>query len=207
MRIMAVKPSSHVRGRFLVQLENGPLLKVSEEELLRFGLRTGEELDEETLESLKASARASSVKAKAAGMLGSRPLSRRELEKRLVQKGSDEEDARSAADWLEDIGALDDAAYAAALVRHYGERGYGRARVREELRRRGVPKDLWEEALARLPQSNEVLDGLVRKKCRGDLSDPRERKRVSDALLRRGFSWEEVRAALQRYGASWEDLD
>ena len=40
---------------------------------------------------------------------------------------------------------------------------------------------------------------LVQKRCRGDLADPRELKRVSDSLLRRGFSWAQVKAALSRY--------
>ena len=152
--------------------------------------------------ALRASARTSSAKAQAASIIGSRALSRRELEKRLVRKGNDQADAQAAADWLEDIGAVDDAAYAAAVVRDYGRRGYGPAKVREELRRRGVPRELWDAAMEELPDSGAVLDALIQKKCRGELSDPREIKRVSDSLLRRGFSWGEVRSALRPvYGA------
>ena len=84
-------------------------------------------------------------------------------------------------------------------VRDYGRRGYGPAKVREELRRRGVPRELWDAAMEELPDSGAVLDALIQKKCRGELSDPREIKRVSDSLLRRGFSWGEVRSALSRY--------
>ena len=43
------------------------------------------------------------------------------------------------------------------------------------------------------------------KKCRGELSDPREKKRVSDALLRRGFAWNDVKAAMGRYTEMMED--
>ena len=199
MRIEDVKQSERKKGRFLVKLEDGSILRVTEEELLRFGLRSGMEVRNETLEAVRASAKASSAKAQAANMIGSRALSRRELEKRLIKKGADEADARAAADWLEDIGAVDDANYAAALARHYGAKGYGPQRVREELRRRGVAKDLWDEALEELPDSAETLDALIQKRCKGDLSDPRERRRTCDALLRRGFSWSEVRAAMGRY--------
>ena len=199
MRVEEVKLSQRKKGRFLVKLENGDILRVTEEELLRFGLRRDMELDEEILEALRASARTSSAKAQAASIIGSRALSRRELEKRLVRKGNDEADAQAAADWLEDIGAVDDAAYAAAVARDYGRRGYGPAKVRQELQRRGVPRELWEAALAELPDSGGILDDLIRKRCRGDLSDPREIKRVSDGLMRRGFSWSQVRAALSRY--------
>lgn len=199
MRIEEVKRSERRKGRFLVKLEDGDILRVTEEELLRFGLRAGMELDEEQLAALRASARASSAKAQAANIIGSLALSKHDLEKRLMKKGADEADAKAAADWLEGIGAVDDASYAAALARHYGERGYGPARVREELRRRGVPRELWDAALEELPDSGEILDALIQKRCKGDLSDPKERKRTCDALLRRGFSWGEVRSAMGRY--------
>ncbi len=205
IRIEEVKRSERKKGRFLVRLEDGNILRVTEEELLRFGLRAGLELDGETLEAVMASVKASSARAAAANMIGSRALSKKELTRRLVKKGSDEANAQAAADWLEDIGAVDDAGYAAALARHYGGKGYGPARVREELRRRGVDRSLWDEALEELPEAAEVLDQLIRKKCRGDLSDPREKKRVSDALLRRGFAWSDVKAAMGRYTEMLED--
>lgn len=199
MRIKEVKPSQRKKGRFLVILEDGDILRITEEELLRFGLRSGEELGEETLEALRSSAKTSKVKAQAAGMIGRRALSKSELQRRLIRGGAAEADAQAAADWLEDIGAVDDPAYAAAVVRDYGRRGYGSARIREELRRRGVPRELWEVALEELPDSEDILDDLIRKRCRGDLSDPREVKRLSDGLLRRGFSWSQVKEALSRY--------
>lgn len=207
MRIESVKQSQRKQGRFLVKLEGGDLLRVTEDELLRFGLRPGLELDEDRLAALQSAAKASSVKTTAANIIGSRALSRSELQRRLVRKGADEADAQAAADWLEDIGAVNDEAYAAAVARDYGRRGYGPQRVREELRRRGISRELWDEAMAQLPDSAAVLDTLIRKKCRGDLSDPREVKRLSDALLRRGFSWGEVRAAVGRYTSMMEDTE
>ena len=205
MRIEEVKKSQRKKGRFLVRLADGDILRVTEEELLRFGLKAGMELDEAALEAVKASMRASSARVTAANMIGNRALSKKELTRRLVKKGSDETDAQAAADWLEDIGAVDDAGYAAAVARHYGGKGYGPQRVREELRRRGVDRALWDEALEEMPETAEILDQLIRKKCRGELSDPREKKRVSDALLRRGFAWSDVKAAMGRYTEIEED--
>ena len=142
MEIMEVKPSQRKKGRFLVKLEDGNILRVTEEEVLRFSLAAGMELDHESLEALDESAQRSAVRAAAASMIGSRPLSKKELTRRLVRKGADEEDAGEAADWLEDIGAVNDREYAAMLVRHYAGKGYGRARIREEMYRRGVDREL-----------------------------------------------------------------
>lgn len=205
MRLDSLKPSQRKKGRFLLTMEDGTLLRVTEEELLRFGLREGMDLDSDLISQIQKSAKFSDAKVRAANMISARPLSKQELQKRLVQKGSGEEDAAAAVEWLEDLGAVNDEAYAATLVRHYSARGYGALRIREELRRRGVPRELWENALEERPESSETLDALIQKKCKGDLSDPKERKRVADSLMRRGFSWNEVRAALGRYTEILED--
>ena len=158
MRIASVKPSQRKKGRFLVELEDGRILRVTEEELLRFSLREGMELDGGELEALEASAKASAARTAAANIIGSRPLSKRELTRRLVRKGAAEEDAGAAADWLEETGAVNDREYAAMLVRHYAGKGYGKARIREEMHRRGVDRELWDEALEELPDQSETLD-------------------------------------------------
>ena len=205
MRVEEVRKSERKKGRFLVKLEDGDILRVTEEELLRFGLRAGMLLGEDEAEALRASAKASAAKAEAANIIGSRALSKQELTRRLVKKGSGEADAQAAADWLEDIGAIDDAGYAAALARHYGGKGYGPARGREEFRRRGVNRELWDAALEEMPEPEAVLDRLIQKKCRDGLLDPKDKRRISGMLLRRGFSWDDVSAAMSRYAEIAED--
>ena len=104
-----------------------------------------------------------------------------------------------------DYGFVDDAEYAAMIVRHYAAMGYGPGRVRSELKRRGVPAPLWEEALTQLPEDTETIDRLLAARLRGrDASDRKERDKAAAALFRRGYSWEEIRAAMNRYGADDE---
>ena len=185
----------------LVFLEDGSCLKVTEQELLDFGLRSGDELEEETLERLKKAAGVSDTKATAADLIGRRAMSRQSLEQKLREKGASQAEARYAGEWLEAIGALNEREYAAMLVRHCGDMGYGPARAREKLREKGVPRELWEEALESLPPAEEQVDRFLAAKYRGGPLDQRERKRLSDALLRRGFSWSDVREGLNRLGA------
>ena len=201
MRIDRIEASRHKRGRVLVFLADGSLLKVTEQELLTFGLRSGDELDEETLGRLKEAAGVSNIKTTAADLIGRRAMSRRDLEKKLQEKGASEAEARYAGEWLEAIGALDDAAYAAALVRHCGDMGYGPRRAKEKLREKGVPQEFWEEALEELPPDGRQIDRFLQNKLRGRAPDEKEKKRLTDALLRRGFSWSEVKSAWSCYGS------
>ena len=200
MRIERVEASKHKKGRVLVFLEDGACLKITEQELLDFGLRSGDHLDQKTLNRLKEAAGVSNTKATAADLIGKRAMSRRDLERKLQEKGASEAEARYAAEWLEAIGALNDAEYAAALVRHYGGMGYGPARVREKLYEKGVPRELWEDALEELPEDGGQVDAFLRGKLRGRTPDEKEKRRLTNALLRRGFPWGEVKAAWRRLG-------
>ncbi len=188
-------------------LEGGDLLRITESELLRFGLSIGLDIDDGTVVELQQSGARSETRVRAANMISARPLSRRELVKRLREKGALESDAEAAADWLEEIGALNDADYASMLVRHYGGMGYGEAKIRDELYRRGVGRELWEDALAASPDAQETIARVIAQKTKGRALDEKGRKRLSDMLLRRGFAWRDVRAALAAYGENATEFD
>lgn len=206
MRIERIEASARKKDRVLVFLDDGACLKITEQELLDFGLRSGDELDEETLTRLKKAAGVSNVKTTAADLVGKRAMSRRDLEKKLQAKGASETEARYAAEWLEAIGAIDDADYAAMLVRHYGNLGYGSAYVRQKLYEKGIPRELWDEAMDALPDAAEHIGRFLESKLHGRLPDEKEKKRLTDALLRRGFSWGDVKGAWNQLGSdTWED--
>ena len=188
-------------------LEGGDLLHVTESELLRFGLSIGLDIDDGTVIELQQSGARSETRVRAANMISARPLSRRELVKKLREKGAAESDAEAAADWLEEIGALNDADYASMLVRHYGGMGYGEAKIRDELYRRGVKRELWEDALAASPDAQETIARVIAQKTKGRTLDEKGRKRLSDLLLRRGFARRDVRAALAAYGENTTEFD
>ena len=206
MRISKLSASKHKKGRILVQLEGGELLRVGEREVAVFGLYAGKELTAEERSALEQAARESGLKDRALSLLTARPLSRKELIDRLIERAdATEKEAEAVADELERLGLLNDRTYAETLVRHYSAKGYGPYRLREELRRRGVPRAYWDEALDNLDDPAEAIDALLRQKLRGRTADRKELKRASDYLARKGYSWNDISAALRRYDASLEE--
>ena len=138
-------------------------------------------------------------------LLDKRDYSRKMLLDKLTEKGAEESDALEVVDWLCEIGAVSDARYAELLVRHYAGKGYGPRRIRDELFRRGIEKDLWEEALSAMPEAEETVCRLLSGKLRGTACTPEDIRRAQNTLLRRGYSWEEIRTALERYRSETED--
>lgn len=131
-------------------------------------------------------------------ILERRDVSRKMLLDKLAEKGISESDAAEVTDWLCGLGVVNDERFAGLVVRHYAAKGYGERRIREELFRRGIDRELWDAALAELPETDDTVDRLFAAKLRGDTS-PENLQRTQNYLLRRGFSWEEIRAAAERY--------
>ena len=95
MKIVQLKPSQRVQGRWLAQLEDGTLLRVGENEVLNFSLYGGKELTEEELRAITQAARKSGLKEKALNLAASKPISRREMERKLESwEASEEETAQ-----------------------------------------------------------------------------------------------------------------
>ena len=197
MRIENLLPPDEVGKPWLLSLENGALLKVSEGAMIDFALHKDRELSEEELKTLRAAEADRALKDQAVALLLQRPYSKRELCARLTRRGAREDQAEEIAAWTAEIGLLDEGLYAARIVRHYSGKGFGPFKIRDELYRRGIPRALWEEALLELPDPEEAIAGYLRQNLRG--TDPKSLKKASDALGRRGFSWSDISPVLRRF--------
>lgn len=222
MQIRKLQPPQEGKTFWTVQLENGHALQIGEGEVVSFGLYAGMELEEDQLSALQEAAARSAVRTRALDLLSARPLSRKELLQKLTARPRQNparpnqppkpavkaEDAQAAADWLEELGYLDDAAYARSVVQHYAAKGYGPRRLQDELFRRGVDREHWDQALETLPEPDNAIDAFLQKRLGGqEALDRKDLKRASDALVRRGFRYEEIRDGLRRYEEFLEEQE
>jgi len=130
-------------------------------------------------------------------MLNARDMSAGEMRARLCEKGETEADAGASVDWLCALGLINDEVYAEKVARHYAQKGFGKVRILQELRRRKVPEAYWDNALGELPESDETIDRLLRQRLCGAY-DRGSVKKATDALARRGYTWPEIKAAVER---------
>ena len=205
MVIEDLKPSKRVEGRWLAVLEDGSILRLGEGEVVRFALYAGKELGDDEVEELQKAAKRSALKEKALSLLSRKPQSRRELERKLGEWGALEQECASICDRLEELGYLNDAAYAGMVARHYSAKGYGERKLRDEFYRRGIPRELWEEALEQGQDPAQAIDAFLAKKLSGQEIDRQALKRASDALARRGYRWSDISEGLRRYGVEVDD--
>ena len=205
MKIVSMTPSKHVSDRWYMELEGGEKIRITVDHIAEFSLYTGRELDDDELEDLREKAGRTASHQRAMRIVGARAMSHRELCDHMKKRGETDSSAEEAAQWLERMGVLNDAEYASAIVRHYSSSGYGEAKIKSELTRRGVGREHWDAALALMPEPDEMLDALIAKKLRTAAPDRAALKKLSDMLMRRGFKWDDVRRAIARCADGFEE--
>ena len=130
--------------------------------------------------------------------LSRRPYGTKELVKKLCEKGHEKEYAEKACERLLELGLLNDEEYARILANDLLERkNYSIKRIKQELGFRGVSRDIIENTIDLLdndPVSRIII--LIKKKYINKINDEKGRKRTVDALLRLGYSYSDIKSAL-----------
>ena len=170
-----------------------------------FSLYTGRNLEENEKEALYTAAGAMSAKMRAIRIVSASNVSKRELQHRLIQKGEDPEQAKQAVAWMEEMSVLDDRKTADQIVRSCASKGYGINRARQVLYEKRVPKDIWEEALQDYPDQSAYILSFLKSRLTAD-SDIRTRQKATNALIRRGHNYSDIRTALQALGEDADDF-
>jgi recX family len=202
LKLIEIKQTSP--ERFTLIFDDGRQMKSSLGVITERFLHSGAEFSDAEYDELYSASTLSLAKARALRIINTRPMSRREMYDRLVSKGETPDNAELCADWLCDMGLINDRSYAASVVRHYAAKGYGASRIKQELKRHGLSRELWDEALEEMPEQDDHIERFLRSR----LTDPEDRaqvKKVSDALFRRGYSWEQIKHALNNFN-SQEDF-
>ena len=103
-------------------------------------------------------------------------------------------------EWLADLNLLDDAETARQIVSRGVARGYGAERIRQMLYEKRIPRQYWEEALETMPDMSEALMTFLEKRL-GAEPDEKQVRSAAAAAIRRGYTWSQVREALEKLQA------
>jgi regulatory protein len=138
------------------------------------------------------------VRTAALALLAGRDFARRELARRLSERGYPEPLVEQVIESLASERLIGDERFAGQFVTQRAARGQGPLRIRQELAQRGVPAETVEQALEQAGEDWTGRAREVRRKRFGAAlpADFRERAKQARFLQYRGFSGEQARAAL-----------
>ena len=102
-------------------------------------------------------------------------------------------------DKLTSGGQINDSRYASALAESLClKKGYGEYRARLELKRRGIPDEVIDDALSEYrDDTSERAAAVIRRKYRSCLGDEKGMRRLKAALARLGYSYSDIKNAIR----------
>lgn len=188
------------RPRYSVHLDGKPELELSDWTLGKFGLRNGDDVDEETLGHIRSTETEIQAKNIAVNYISYRPRSSKEVIDHLLKKGIKRNCAQQVAKQLQSVKMIDDLKFAQVFVRDRLKRKpIGQALLRQQLLGKGIASSILDKVLdEQLTPQNQQASALIAAKrklemtqhSRKTIDADKRKKQILDFLLRRGFSYE-----------------
>jgi len=200
--ITAVKPQRRAVKVFL----DGELgLTLSPKVAAEVGLSVGQTFSEEELRELEFKELSHRALEKALHLLSYRPRSEGEVKSRLRRQGFGEEVIAHVIERLQELGLLDDLAFALAFKESRETfRPRSKRLLERELRRKGVAPEVIAEAVADVDDESEAYRaGLKKSRQLVGKDFPEFRRKLTTYLSRRGFDWEVIKAVTERL---WQEI-
>ncbi|MBQ3137121.1 MAG: regulatory protein RecX [Clostridia bacterium] len=140
----------------------------------------------------------------AVGYLSRRDHSSKELLLKLHQKGY-KESAEYAVEKLKNEGYADDERFARMYVRELiNIKKYGKRRIEQELYRKGIDREIISLVMEETEFNEDELCSLITRKYLRCLSDEKGIKKTVAALMRMGYSFNEIKSALRKIAGDEE---
>ncbi len=169
-------------------------------------LRIGQELSDAKIAQLREQDALEKAYGTALHLLSYRPRSEHEIRRKLLEKGFDEEACMTVLERLRNAGLSGDSSFAQQWTENRQTfRPRSRRMLSAELRQKGVADDDIEQALAGLPEEDQLAyDAAMRsvRKWQG-LDWETFRKKLSGFLARKGFNYEATAATVRKV---WEEI-
>ena len=133
----------------------------------------------------------------------------KELREKLKEKNYDENSIDDEIEFLKNYGYIDDKRYAEHFVNDaINLKKWGKIRIRSELLRKGIDRDIVDNAID--DAFEDIGDNLVFSQMQtrfknSDFSNIKERTRIFNFFMRRGFSPDEIKGAMNKM-CSFEDV-
>lgn len=142
--------------------------------------------------------------------LDTRSRSRAELHAAIIQRGFPDAVAEDILNRLEGVGLIDDAAFAAMVVRErFTMRGATGRAVREELQRKGIDPAIIAQAMSHISEDDayERARELAHRKVRNMSGVDRHKAwgRLSGMLARKGYSFSICQRVITEVLENWEE--
>lgn len=184
--ITSVERQKKNKQRFNIFVDGEYSASLGDEACARFGIKAGAEVEKEKLKEAVAEDNERYAFDLGADMLSFSMRTKKEIAKKLEEKGIEKEAAEAAINKLESYGYLGDEEYAQSYVREAYSSGKSRRAAEYGLREKGIGSALIAEAMK---EYTYEMEKEITKKLIETMRKSKDRRQISAALARRGFDF------------------
>lgn len=187
------------KGRLLVRTDEVGTFPVYRKEAAAYHIEEGAELTQEQWNQLCTEVLKKRVIKRAMYLLQKMNRTEEGLRQKLRESHYPEELIDEAVDYVKSFHYIDDFRYASAYIR-YHQSEKSRLQLKMTLQKRGISPDVIEQALEEEYEDHEdqlIQDLLAKKNYDSEHMDRKEKYRIYQYLLRRGFSGSAVKRQME----------
>ncbi len=201
METFTVTCIEETRTHMIIYVDGSEFLRLKKKDFAQMPLAEGDEIDREQYADRISMLQSKPAYEAALTLLTSRDMTAHNLHMALIRRGYVPQVAQSTCQRLIENGLINDERYANRYVELRQDKPIGRYAMKQKLRAKGIDEQTASDALenidddSQLAAAKELAGKLLR---RYEKDEPYKRKtKLSQAIARRGFSWDIVREAVE----------
>ncbi len=205
-KIVRVKRSTKYSDRIIIFLDDKSVFRIPEDVFVLNVLHEGDEVTLEEIQSYGQKMRLQEARDSAFRLLGYRMRSIAEMRKRLKEKDFDAEEVEQTILYLTDQAYLDNEEFGRAFVREkVRNKKIGPKALKTELFPHYLSPDLTDSLLAEVYREFDMISliesHLIKRRiAKNSPLNNKDKKRLSDFLLRKGFYWDTIQEVYNNWG-------
>ncbi|MEO0185477.1 MAG: RecX family transcriptional regulator [candidate division WOR-3 bacterium] len=189
MKISKIEVQKKNKKRSSIYIDGEFKFGLSNEILLKYDIKEGDELTEEHIKNLLLAEEKERLKQRAYRLLRYRSRSVNEMKQRLINLGYEQEIVDAVVQELIEEGALNDQRFVREFANDYTElKPKGNIFIMNELRKKKVDATLIEDVLRNRDEKSLIKNILQKKLSNLDKNNPKEKAKIIRRLLSKGFT-------------------
>jgi regulatory protein len=212
MKIIKISKYEKKRNIYIIDLDTGDKIQLQGETLIKFGLRSGDILDEKEILKIKQEDGFISAKASALRLIAKRMRSEKELINRLKIKKYSEDVINLVLENMHKLKLIDDNEFTKKYITDsiYLKRPFGQIAVKQKLYALGINKELINKGVDEYLNTETELDlayNAAKKKVKFLKKYPKEKQkhRIYSFLAQRGFNYDVVKRVMNKMNFEIEE--
>lgn len=201
MKVTDVTVQKNNKHRVSVFVDNEYAFSLDETDAVLMKIKPGRELTRSDIDRCIMESGYTKARDKAFEILSHKPLSKKELEDKLSEKGYDKAIVFEVTEELSSLGYINDRDYAALFMEHCMSKMWGKKKIRYEMKQKGLCDEIINEALCELEEDDmedEMTELIISRYGRDDLTDMKTKMRITRYFASRGFDFSVIDKAIRK---------